>query len=291
MRAWPALLLLSCTRPNPAFAVGDTGAFIDMSSGTADNATTDGPTTSAEPPVPTTGTSASAGETDSETTGGATCAPFTDQRIAIDPALPLAQCVKATDFFGKVERQGNAATISLCLEAECDNCGFTTPLDPNLAAYVSDGACLRVVHEGLWVVGDPEAPSGCKTTGLAIYDDDSAFPLYVASSRAVDAPSFLDAEVRLDVTPEPSEACTCALTDCCLDGQARDLRLSFQDQGKSVATLGPGEGQPIGLAGASYLLAVVRAHMKGYASVPTGSCVNDPETPFIDWHMLRLKAP
>ncbi|PCC66959.1 hypothetical protein SAMN02745121_00310 [Nannocystis exedens] len=308
MRVWPALLLLSCSRPNPAFLAG--GASGDMSSETDPTtaaATTDVGTTA---PSPTTGEVTTAAPTTStgapETTGpsGTTgvvettgdehpaCGPFSEQRIVVDPPLLEPQCVAVTEYFGKVAKaDDDTGTIALCTDASCGLCAVAVPLDPDLATYVDDGACLRVAHQGEWVPGDPEAPAGCKTTAIALFDDDSVYPLYAASSRVVDAPGFLDSAVRLDVQRDAGTVCDCAADDCCLEGQARNVRLTFTDHGELVGTLGPDEVAIVDFEGVGYLVAVIRAHVKGYFSTPTQRCVADPETAFVDWHMLRLEAP
>ncbi|MDC0667341.1 hypothetical protein [Nannocystis radixulma] len=295
MRLWPALLLLvSCSRPNPLFFDG--GASGDMSSGTLDlttGTTTSGAVDLTTSEVTTTGsTTTTSGGDVSTGSVGPLCEPFPDQRLVVDPPLPAAQCAAVTQYFGKIGKPSeDSADIALCTDNTCGTCSFSVPLDPGLAPYVVDGACLRVVHQGVAVDGDPEAASGCKTTGLAIFDDATVYPLYVASSRVVMAPGFIDADVRLDVERGAGEPCDCAAGDCCLEGQARHLRLAFTDHGEAVGTLAAGEFVTTDLKGATYLLAVVRAHVKGQVNAKTQLCVDDPETPFIDWHMLRVQGP
>ncbi|MFY0531078.1 hypothetical protein [Nannocystis pusilla] len=227
MRVWPVLLLLSCSRPNPLFFVG--GASSDMSSGTdpattaaattdigttapSTTGTTAGVTTST-PTTSTTGEPFTTGEPSttavSSTTGDEhpACGPFSEQRLILDPPLPEAQCVAVTEYFGKVTKTDDDGTIALCADALCALCPLSVPLDPDLALYVDDGDCLRVAHQGEWAPGDPEAPTGCKTTAIALFDDDSIYPLYAASSRVVEAPGFLDSAVRLDVQREAGTVC------------------------------------------------------------------------------------
>lgn len=294
VRVWPALLLLSCSRPNPLFLDG--AASDDMSSGTGTSTTAADPTgeSSTSSPTPTTSAEATTDESTSSGTTGVqlpVCGPFSDERLVVDPPLPAAQCAAVTEFFGKVTRQGDTADIALCSNASCGSCSFSVPLDPGLVPYVVDGSCLRVVHQGMWVTDDLEAPSGCKTTALAIYDDASVYPLYAASSRVIEAPGFLDSDVRMDVARGEVLECACDDADCCLEGQAMRVRLEFKDHGEAVGILGAAEFVTTDLKGAAYIVAVVRAHVKGRRSAATQECVADPATQFIDWHMLRVQAP
>jgi hypothetical protein len=288
---WPLapLLLLSCSRPNPAFLEG-AGASTDMSSGTG---TTDlSPTTAETPttgPVPETSSSTTTGDT--STGGGPLCPAFVNDRVVLDPPLPAAQCAAITTYYGKISKPGEDATVSLCGDAMCSQCIFNSPVDPALAPYLKDGSCLKVVHQGEWRPGDPEAGNGCKTVAAAIYDDDTVYPLYAASSRVTAAPSFIDSDVRMDVARDSDERCRCAEGDCCLEGQASHLRLNFTDHGADVGALGPGEFLTTDLKGATYVVAVLRAHIQGYVSTTDAACVADPETHFIDWHMLRVLGP
>jgi hypothetical protein len=312
VRVWPVLLLLSCSRPNPLFLLG--GASGDMSSGTDPTTTTAAATTdigttapsttgttagvtTSTPTTSTTGEPFTTGEPSttavSSTTGDEhpACGPFSEQRLILDPPLPEPQCVEVTEYFGKVTKTDDDGTIALCADALCALCPLSVPLDPDLALYVDDGDCLRVVHQGEWAPGDPEAPTGCKTTAIALFDDASIYPLYAASSRVIDAPGFLDSAVRLDVQREAGTACACGPDDCCLEGQAEHLRLTFTDHGEPVGTLGPDQFATVDLEGVDYLVAVIRAHAKGYFDAVTQRCVADPETAFVDWHMLRVDGP
>lgn len=309
MRLWPVLLLsISCSRPNPAFFVDGAGATIGLTQGTgasssgsssASTATTDDDTitgagtteatTSAgitSTSVATTGTSA-----DVSSTGGPVCGPFPDKRLEIDPPLLPAQCAAVTTLYGKVDKSDPIPVVALCNDAQCADCDLlTVPLAPELAEYLADGACLTVVHQGAWLPDDPEAPFGCKTTAFALYDDASIYPRYAASSRVTAAPGFLDSDVRMDVAPVLAGACDCDPADCCREGQARNLRLEFTDHGEAVGTLGPGEFAAPDLKGATYVVGVLRAHIKGQFAVDE-TCVADPETAFIDWEMLRILGP
>lgn len=307
VRLWPVLLLFSCSRPNPQFLSEFTGATTDLSSETDPSATTtvatsltpptstsggtDGATADPTlPPVSTTSQATTDGDTTGTTGARPICGPFPDARITVDPPLLQPQCVETTTYHGRVDKQAVPAQVVLCLDNTCTDCLFTAPLDPELAQYLDHGACLTVVHEGQWLPGDPEAPFGCKTTGLALYDDPMQPPLYVASSRVLVAPTSLDPAVRLDVARAQIAACDCDADDCCLEGQATTHRLKFLHQGVAVASLGPGDFDSVVLGGVPYLLAVLRAHVKGHVDVVTEACVDDPETPYIDWHMLRLPA-
>lgn len=309
MRPWPVLLLLlSCSRPNPLFLDEVGGAATDLSLGTDATSSPGTGATTGEPtgPVTTTSeaTSTSGGATgsssDADTTGTLAtgtsegwplCGPFADTRIEIDPPLGEDDCIGPTEFHGEVDLMARPAQVALCLDAKCTNCGFGTALDPGLIDYLEHGACLTATHAGLWLPGDPEAETGCKTTGFVLHDDNNAPPLYIASSRVLDAPAFLPDQLRLDVSREPGEACTCDPGDCCLEGQARRLRLRFMHKGQELAVLGAGEYTAVNLGGASYALAVVRAHVKGQPSLASGTCVDDPEAHLVDWHMLRLSKP
>lgn len=80
---------------------------------------------------------------------------------------------------------------------------------------------MKAMHEGMWVpAGDPEVPTQCKTTGVALYDNTTVYPLYAASSRVLGPPSFLDPDVAMTVARAASEDCACAADECCLGGQA-----------------------------------------------------------------------
>lgn len=288
MRPWPVLLLFSCTRPNPLFLDDQGGGSTVMSLGTgssgADESTTGvDPTTSSA----TTGDQGSS----SSTTGRPACEGFPDERLLVDPPLTEPQCLAVSTYFGRVNKPDQAATITLCLDEKCTLCSFDAPLDDSLAPFVADGACLKLVHQGEWRPGDPEAPSGCKTTAVALYDDASVYPLYAGSSRVVAAPSFLDSDVRMDVEPGARDRCDCAPADCCPEGQAARLTLQFGADGVAFGEIGAGEFFDAELKGVPYVVGVLRAHLKGYVSTATQACVVEPETRYVDWHMLRLAAP
>lgn len=293
-RPWLALLLISCTRANSLFL--DSEGSSDATAG-ATTATTGASSTSAEPTTAATGTTGEPvpGTSSSATTAvGPLCGEFPTNPVGFNPLLSQPECESIQTFFVAVNPIGDSVELQICLDIDCLSCipGLAATLPPELAQFFSPGSCLKAKHEGLWVdAGDPEVPTRCKTTGLALYDNATIYPLYAASARVLHAPSFLDPDVQLTVARAAEEACTCAPGDCCLGGQAKTFGLDFSYQGAPLGTYALGESFQPQLKEAIYSAGVLRAHAKGYLSSDTMKCVDEPETPYVEWAMIRLVGP
>lgn len=305
VRSWSAvpLLLLSCTRPNPAFAVGGE-TLGDASTGTS--VTGDTPTgTSSEPttastdepdPVTDSVSGSTTGVPDTTGTTGPelpTCGPLPTAKIQFDTPLPQSECQKLLTGFVMITKPADAATAVLCTGLDCT--GFCTPpfaLGPDLSSLVQDGKCLTVKHKGAWRPDDPESPLGCKTTAVAVFDVGLVHPLYAGFSNEVQPPpGLLDPAVALSVERGEGERCACDQGDCCPEGQAARHSLSFSHDGAALAVLAPGDAPGVvELSGVPYGLQVLRAHTAGHVDAQQ-MCVVDPARTFVDWHMLRLAPP
>lgn len=296
-RPWLALLLVSCTRVNPLFLDGEgaSGTIAESSSSSSSSSTTAvsstvEPTTgSTEAPVPETSSSAT-------TAVGPLCGEFPGDPLDLNPEVSQSQCESVQTVFVAVNAVAQSVELQLCLDAGCNELlclpDVVVTLPQEVAPLFTPGSCLKAKHEGVWVdAGDPEVPKRCKTTGLAIYDNATIYPLYAASSRVFHAPSFLDPDVRMDVTRAADAACTCAADDCCLDGQAETFGLTFSYQGQALGTYPVGGSFQPQLKEALYSATVLRAHAKGYFSTATMTCVDEPETPYVEWAMFRVIGP
>ncbi len=294
MRRWIALTLVSCSRPNPLFIEEGGATEIETASSSmsaATSVTTDAVTTGT--PVPGTsssGTSPSGSTTDTLPL----CGEFSLDRVGFNPLLSQALCESVTPFFVDTALVGDAIQLTPCLDIDCLTCyaELSATLPPQLTPLFSPGKCMQAKHEGQWVpAGDPEVITQCKTTGVALYDNDSVYPLYAASAGVLHPPSFLDPDVKMTVQRGVGERCACADAECCLDQQASFYDVEFLYNGVSLAKAGGGDSFDATLKGALYTVGVTRAYSKGYASTTDGACVVDPETPYVDWLMVRLLGP
>lgn len=292
MRLWIALTLASCTRPNPLFLDGEGSTDAATGAATTDASTSavtgEATTGSTGAPVPQTSSSSAT------TAVGPLCGEFLPDQFGFNPLLDQAQCETITTFFVATSLVGDAIELQLCIDIDCLSCvpGLAATLAPELTPFFSPGACMKAKHEGLWLpAGDPEVPTRCKTTGIALYDNATVYPLYAASSRHISPPSFLDPDVALTVAREASEPCDCAADECCPEGQATFFGLNFSYQNAPLGTYSAGEGFQVQLKEALYNVAVLRAFAKGYFSTVDDACVADPETGYVDWLMVRLAGP
>lgn len=295
MRRWLALTLVSCSRPNPLFleelgateaasaSSTSTGVTGDVTTGLAGSSTT-----GTTEPVPETSTSAGTTAVDP------LCGDFSLERIGFNPLLGQTDCESVKTFYVSADVVGDAIKLTPCLGSGCTNCFplLATTLPPDLTPLFVPGSCMTGKHEGLWVPkGDPEVSTQCKTTGLALYDNDTIYPLFAGSARVLHPPSFIDPDVAMTVERGVGERCACAPDDCCLNGQAEVFDLQFSYDGLTVGVIGEGASFQTKLKEATYIAGVVRAYAKGYASTTDGACVDDPETPYIDWLMVRVSGP
>jgi len=282
-----ALTPVACSRPNSAWidtagtggatsstgAEATSGASLDTSTGsTTIEATTSGSTTTE--PTTSDGTSP---------TGGPLCPDFEADKIQIDLPLDPIKCAQGVDGFGKVTYVGGLPFVNICTAAACGSCtGIFLPLDP-MNNWLADGTCLTGRHEGAWLPGDPEAPTGCKTTGFLLYDEDPIHPLYIASSRVFAHPSTIEPSLAFTVEPVNFEVCECPPDACCVDDQATRFGIVLGKEGATV-TVELGSIPLFVLDDKIYAVQLLRGYARGYEA--GGACQG--ETTFVDWQMVRL---
>lgn len=233
-----SVLTGACTQLDVGLGPGAGGSGSTPTTTEIDTATGATNGTSVESSAPTSGETMTADETGLETTGDPATASDTSggetlvqvpcdgdhqevcAELELDGAL-VATCGQTFEVKGLVEPSGDGRWVIEDCDY-CEPCGgptyelmITTPGNGD-SAPADLPACSRIAVE----IAPSDAPysSECRFTGMTIWEDagmgENPAPVYIASSIAIDPPSWV---TGFQVTRENTEPQECDEPECCLD--------------------------------------------------------------------------